>query len=498
MNDNTNRELESYSSFDNRIKKIKEYIDDIRVDLDDLKHNEYNNNPGNQKHEIAGEQYNSDAYSFQEEGNKYQNEENLVNPKDHLFNSINTQELIQNMNSSLNRNYNNEENTTNSNLLLSNNSYNLNFNYNNNYEKKEKVEPKEMNIVDSPYMYKMDSSKRSNEENYQMGNFNEYDGNNQRLNEDLSKNYENFQNEKNNNLDNNSNDIRRTPIDNSNSNIYKHASPYSDKQYNDMNDYETKINIPSIKPSFNTNEDGNLNQKDKENHYYLQKNNKQYQENNEPKDYDQPLSSYPQSQVHSYRDRRDNYDIDPQNVNKNNNHHHSNLHRNNSHGLIKETLPYTNNTLNYNYKSGQPTIINAQNNRTLTNSNKNIPVTAENKNLNTYNPKPQHPLAVYERFTDLENNYASRSQEHLKHEIPYDTYKHNNNSGYENDKLRLNYNYPIHNASKNNQLIQSLEEIERSIERERSYSPNNHSQRKMNYPNYALLENRSLELVNLK
>ena len=39
-----NNYLESYLSFDNRIINIKEYIYDIRVDLEDSKHNEINNN----------------------------------------------------------------------------------------------------------------------------------------------------------------------------------------------------------------------------------------------------------------------------------------------------------------------------------------------------------------------------------------------------------------------------------------------------------------------
>ena len=150
MEKNTNNNLESYSSFDNRIKKIKEYIDDIRVDLEDLKHNENNSNNNNNtefKRKYNEELYNSDVYSFQEETKRNDNDEGqsqsqnqgLISPNDHVFNSINTQELIQNMNSSLTKNFSND-NVTNSNLLLSNSSYNLNFNYNSNYDKKVKEE----------------------------------------------------------------------------------------------------------------------------------------------------------------------------------------------------------------------------------------------------------------------------------------------------------------------------------------------------------------------
>ena len=513
--ESSNKELESYSSFDNRIKKIKEYIDDIRVDLEDLKHNDIssNNNVLNKANDLKEEQYNSDPYSFHVDGNRINKDENLVHPNDRVFNSISTQELIQNMNASLNKNNYNDNNVTNSNLLLSNSSYNLNFNYNNNFEKKvkEEVVGPDVKIVNNPYSGNNveDNSRRIQNDKYQIKSLKDYEVSLPR-NIDHSAGITHYEN---------------LPIPNDQRNIYK-----------DKNELNEDYQIVEL---------NNLNRNKAENNsYYNEKLNKEYNNLYHNKNYSQDhlkpkLTEQKEELVYSDNKFNDNnyqnskypnefkeissnlnegeFPIDrvlPNNkyqvkLNNSNNEYvpdletnnkkvntYNDLKRNHSHDIIHEPKLYSNHSLNYNYSDARlnPSHLNEE--RNIDNRNYSQTPQLPQKQFNVgYNQTRQDPADKKVNFTPSERVHINDISDNITN-AGYPT--SNRSRVVNNENLKLNYNY--NKCSENhNELIQNLEETEPIVDRPQYYPPNHNYKNqipKHELNSFTILENKSSELVN--
>ena len=534
MENNTNNNLESYSSFDNRIKKIKEYIDDIRVDLEDLKHNENNSNNNNNaefKRKYNEELYNSDVYSFQEETKRNDNDEGqsqsqnqgLISPNDHVFNSINTQELIQNMNSSLTKNFSND-NVTNSNLLLSNSSYNLNFNYNSNYDKKvkEEIYKSDMksvkitnnkcddnSILNSPHYdnkiiegdYESSLVRKSQHSSpnsyYKNMNYEKrkiYSSNNmfEETFPGIGRNdYQNI----NNNQENNDNYVEDTPQENfenqnqiyiCNNNFSEDEQVYSDREARDNTYNQIKSTVYDqvyIDQSVRDNTYSQI----KSNAYELSSINSPINHSEIPKDTNVSIIQNNQGKISNYHGETLSIYSEPKETYNKKINSYTEVNPNLRHYMSNEPpIKYSNPTLNYNYNKP---------NTFITKEESSNPQNSLTINQPVVNRKRQEIISVERR--KLNNN-----QDMSNYNIDCKSRSNYNNSNVsqydDNDNLKLNYNYNTGSQinKHNNQLIQSLDDI--GVGRSPSYSPGKYSNDHyipQHHVKYNVIENRSSELV---